>query len=193
MRYVASGRVDGGKLRIFHRRELLEALTQWRDCRVTVTVERQHAHRSSLQNAYYWSVVVQRVRAALRDGKNGSRFIAAAVDDEMTHECLKAQFMDPELVRTGELRGFISEDGLTLGTTTTQLNKLQFGEYMDRIIDHAALHWDCYIPPPDPLWREHMEDDPDGGAGAVSGDRGRTTDPGEGSERSGGDEGRTER
>lgn len=174
MRYVATGHVGGGTLHVFHRREMLDALKQWRDCRVTVTIEKQHATRSDPQNRYYWSVVVQRVRAALRDGKAGSRFIAAAVDDEMTHECLKAQFMDPELVRTGELRGFISEDGLTLGTSTTQLNKLQFAEYLDRIIDHAAMHWDCYCPPPDPLWREHTEDESDDAAGAatVSGDRG---------------------
>lgn len=177
MRYVVNGRITEGRLQLFNRQDMLDTLRQWRNCRVTVTIEKQHAHRSPLQNAYYWSVVVQRVRAALREGKGGDRFIAAGVDDDMTHECLKAQFMDPELVRTGEIRGFISEDGLTLGTSTAQLNKLQFGDYMERIMDHAALHWDCYCPPPDPLWREHAameEDETDGGAGAetVSGDRG---------------------
>jgi hypothetical protein len=33
---------------------------------------------------------------------------------------------------------------LTLGTTTTELDKLQFADYLDRIVDHAALHWDCH-------------------------------------------------
>lgn len=169
MRYVTNGKMEGGKLHVYNRREMGEALLHWRDCLVTITVEKQHATRSKPQNDYYWSVVVQRIRVALRDGKAGSRFIAAARDDDMTHECLKAQFMDPELVRTGELRGFISEDGLTLGTTTTELNRLQFCEYLDRIVDHAALHWDCYIPPPDPLWRDHAaldaeEEGPDAAA-----------------------------
>lgn len=175
MRYVATGRVVAGVLHVFHRLEMLDALKRWRDCRVTVTIEKQHATRSPLQNGYYWSVVVSRVRAALRDGKGGNRYIAAGTDDDLTHECLKAQFMDPELVRTGQIRGWISEDGLTLGTSTTQLDKLQFGDYMDRIIDHAALHWDCYCPPPDPLWREHMEEDEiddTGGPAPASGDRG---------------------
>lgn len=167
MRCVTNGKIEGGKLHVFNRHEMADALLHWKDCPVTITVEKQHAIRSRPQNDYYWSVVVQRIRVALRDGKAGSRFIAAAIDDDMTHECLKAQFMDPELVRTGVLRGFISEEGLTLGTSTRQLNKLQFMDYLDRIIDHAALHWDCYIPPPDPLWREHtaLDDEEDEGNG----------------------------
>lgn len=120
--------------------------------RVRVTVERLHATRSEAQNDYYWSVVVKRVQAAFK-----SRQLAAGEHPDVTHEVLKAQFMDPELVRSGEIRGFISDSGLTLGTHTTDLNKLQFIEYLDRIVDQAAANWDCYIPPPDPLWREHIE------------------------------------
>jgi hypothetical protein len=170
MRYVGNGKIEGGKLHVFNRHEMADSLLHWRDCHVTITVEKQHATRSKPQNDYYWSVVVQRIRVALRDGKAGSRYIAAAVDDHMTHECLKAQFMDPELVRTGKLRGFISEEGLTLGTTTTELNKLQFMDYLDRIIDHSALHWSCYVPPPDPLWREHtaLDDEEEGNGDAAA-------------------------
>lgn len=149
-RYVASGRVEHGQLHIRAMRKMEHALMAWRDCEVTVTVEKVHATRSKPQNDYYWSVVVARVREAFR--KKG---IDAYRDPKLTHEVLKSQFMDPELVRLGKIRGFLSDTGLLLGTSTTELNKLQFIEYLDRIIDHAAQYWDTYIPPPDPLWREH--------------------------------------
>jgi hypothetical protein len=152
VRYVGTGKIEGGHLHAFHKREMTEALLTWKDCLVTITIERLHATRSKLQNDYYWGVVIPRLCETFRKRK-----LPQGNDPDLMHESLKAQFMDPELVRTGLLRGFISEGGLTLGTSTTQLSKLQFMDYLERIVDHAALHWDTYIPPPDPLWREHAE------------------------------------
>ena len=109
--YVANGKMEGGKLHVFNRREMAEALLHWKDCHVTITVEKQHATRSKPQNDYYWSVVVQRIRVSPARWARGLTVHRGSADDDMTHECLKAQFMDPELVRTGVLRGWISEDG----------------------------------------------------------------------------------
>ncbi len=145
--YVANGRVKSGELRIAAPDKMAAAIKRWRDCPVKI-----HATRSRPQNDYYWSVVIARVQAVFK-----ARDISAGNDPDVTNEVLKAQFMDPELVRTGQIPGYLSDTGLTLGTHTRDLNKLQFIEYLERVVDHAAEHWDTYIPPPDKLWREHAE------------------------------------
>lgn len=153
--YTGTGRILKGDLRV-NTKAMHDAVARRRDCLVRITLEKLYATRSLPQNDYYWAVVIKRIRHAFK-----KRDVDAWKDSEVTHEVLKAQFMDPELVRTGQIRGYISETGLTIGTHTPDLNKLQFIEYLERIVDHAALHWDTYIPPPDPLWREHAEQEGD--------------------------------
>lgn len=161
MIYTGTGRIQAGELRA-DVTAMQTAVKRRKDCRVRITVEKLHATRSIKQNDYYWSVVTKRVatafkKQAIASGENPSRWD----DPDLVHEVLKATFMDPELVRSGEIRGFISDTGLTLGTHTPDLNKLQFIEYLERIVDHAATAWDCYIPPPDPLWKQHAEQEGD--------------------------------
>lgn len=151
-RVVASVRLEGGKITVRNRRQFDEALAQLQDCNGTLTFERSHATRSKAQNDYYYAVVVPRIQTKFK-----SLGLMAGRDTEATHEALKAQFMDPALVESGAIRGFISDSGLTLGTSTSDLNKLEFIEYLERIVMHAAAHWDCYIPDPDPQWREKAE------------------------------------
>lgn len=149
---VTTAKVTRGKLHVRNWNRVQERLEHSKDGEYVIRIQRKHAIRSKALNAYYWSVVIARVQRAFKEKQ-----IDAGDDPEVTHEVLKAQFMDPELVRTGDIRGFISDTGLTLGTHTPDLNTLQFIEYLDRIVDHAAEYWDCYIPPPDPMWREHAE------------------------------------
>lgn len=149
--YTGVGRIAKGELRV-DTKAMAAIVARRRDCRVRLTLEKLYATRSLPQNDYYWSVVVRRVQAAFK--KKG---IEAGRDPYVTHEILKSQFMDPELVRTGQIRGFLSDTGLLIGTHTPDLNKLQFIDYLERIVDHAATAWDTYIPPPDPLWRQHAE------------------------------------
>lgn len=150
-RYAGTGRIEGGVLRL-HKMKAFEEYCRHRDdCNVEFTLEKLHAHRSKRQNDYYWSVVVARVKDAFIKRKA----LAASASNDLVHEILKSQFMDSELVRRGRLVGYISDTGLTLGTSTTSLNKLEFIEYLERIVDHAATAWDCYIPPPDPFWKEN--------------------------------------
>lgn len=150
--YCSTGHIKDGQLYIRSKRQMDDEIRQWKDGEVTITVERAHAHRSNAQNAYMWSVVIPRIQDAFK--KKG---IAAGEDPNVTNEVLKAQFMDPGLVSKGRIRGFLSDTGLLIGTHTADLNKLEFIEYLERIVDHAAANWDCYIPPPDPNWREQAE------------------------------------
>lgn len=155
--YTGVGRICKGEL-LVDASAMKAAVFRRRDCRVRLTLEKLSATRSPQHNDYYWAVVVARVQAAFKKkavetGEDPARWD----DDELVHDVLKSTFMDPELVRAGKIRGFVSDTGLTIGTHTPDLNKLEFIEYLERIVDHAATAWDCYIPPPDPLWRQHAE------------------------------------
>lgn len=155
-RLVASAHVKGGKFFLRNRRQFDQIVKTWSDGEYTATFEKAHATRTRAQNDYYWAVVVPRIAATFKELR-----LLAGEDPKTTHEVLKSQFMDPELIRTGKIRGFISDTGLCIGTSTKDLNRLQFIDYLERISDHAAEYWKTYIPPPDPLWREHAEQEGD--------------------------------
>lgn len=150
MKQVQSkGRISRGKLHISNRREFDAALASFRDCPVFVTVERMHATRSKAQNDYYWSVVVARIAGAW------SAKLERPVSQEEAHEILKAQFLPHDKAAKGENGTLMN--GLVIGGTTTKLNKLEFIEYLELIVGWAAEKWECFIPDPDPEWRQHAE------------------------------------
>lgn len=166
--YCSTGHVKDGLLYIRSKRQMDTEIKSWKDGEVLITVERAHAHRSQAQNAFYWSVVIPRIQGAF--AKKG---IEAGERPDVTNEVLKAQFMDPGLVSKGRIRGFLSDTGLLIGTHTSDLNKLEFIEYLERIVDHAATAWDTYIPPPDPNWREQAERTPDDPQDTMRREKGR--------------------
>jgi hypothetical protein len=149
MQLATIGRVESGKLFISSRRDFDQAIARWKDCRVSVVVERLHATRSKAQNDYYWSVVVARIAG------HWAAKLKRNVSLEEAHELLKAQFLPHEDAAAGRNGTLIN--GLVIGGTTTKLNKLQFIEYLEAIVGWAAEKWDVYIKDPDPLWRQHAE------------------------------------
>lgn len=152
--FCTTGRVEGGQLYMRNKREMQDELRSWKPGEVLITIERAHAHRSAAQNRYYFGVVIPRIQEAFKQ-----KGIEAGERPDVTNEVLKAQFMDPQLVSRGRIRGFISDTGLLIGTHTSDLNKLEFIEFLERVVEHAATAWDCYVPPPDPNWREQAERD----------------------------------
>ena len=91
--------------------------------------------RSLLQNSYYWAAVVPLVHEGLRDMGND-------VSLQETHDFLKARFNYKEIVNqvTGEV--------LNVPLSTTELNKEQFGIYIERITQFAAEYLNVTIPAP---------------------------------------------
>lgn len=166
--FCTTGRIDKGQLYMRNKKAMESELKRWKPGEVVITIERAHAHRSTAQNAYYYGVVIPRIQDAFTKKR-----IEAGKRPDVTSEVLKAQFMDPELVRRGRIRGFLSDTGLLIGTHTSDLNKLEFIEYLERIAEHAAANWDCYIPPPDPNWREQAERDPDDPRDTMRREKGR--------------------
>lgn len=132
--FVTTGRIEAGALRIRNKREMKQALSHWRDGDVTVTVERKHATRSLPQNAWYWGVIVELI----------SEHTGYTPDE--VHDVLKAKFIPKKLAicdSNGEVK-----DELVIGGTTTQLNKIQFGEYCEAIRQWAAEDLGVVIPDP---------------------------------------------
>jgi len=131
---IATGRVERGKLRIRNAERVSRELKAWRECDVTITIAKRRATRSLAQNALYWSVYV-----ALLSEHTGY------TPDEI-HALLKARFLPKTLALCDE-HGEIREE-FEIGTTTTALNKLEFGEFLRSIQQWAAEELGVVIPDP---------------------------------------------
>lgn len=110
-----------------------------RDGPYTVTIERRHATRSLLQNAYYFGVILP----ALAD------YTGYTVDE--LHEYCKGRF-NPKQVIVANAHGEIIDEQ-RIGLSTTTLNRLTFGEYCESIRQWAARDLGVVIPDPDPDWK----------------------------------------
>ena len=134
----AAGRIAGGKLTIRNRREFDRLIGSWRDCPVTLTVERAHATRSKAQNDYYHAVVVGRI-------------LASGKVTRLQPRLLKRSFAHHS--RVEGLNGTLI-NGLVIAGSTKGLNKLQFIEYLEAIVGWAAREMGYLYPRSDPLWSE---------------------------------------
>ena len=133
---VASAAVRDGKLFIHNRRSFDQQIAQMKEgWEVEVAVKRRRATRSLQQNAYYWGVVVELI----------SEHTGYTPDE--THDALKALFIPKRLaVQNGN--GVICNE-IVIGGSTRQMNKLEFGDYMESIRRWAAETLDVVIPDPD--------------------------------------------
>lgn len=124
---------DEGKLTIHNRIAVEEWAMQNPGRNILVKFEKRGSKRSHPQNAYYWSCVVHSVMMGLRE-------IGYSLSKDETHFFLKQKF-NPVLVP--------NKDGLAieLPGTTTQLNKIEFSEYVERIAQFAAEYLNIEIPP----------------------------------------------
>lgn len=130
---VLPARLESGVMKLNAKR-LAQLLRGRRDCDLELVIERKHATRSAAQNSYYWGVVV-----GLLSEHTGY------TPDEI-HEILKAKFLPKKLAVTdgnGEIRG-----EFVIGGTTTRLNKIEFGEFVEAVRRWAAEDLGVVIPDP---------------------------------------------
>lgn len=124
MEHVATGFVKDGILMVRNKARLDACVKSWRDCEVTITVEKKHATRSLEQNAAYWAAIVK----PLSDH--------TGYQPDEIHDILKAKFLPKKLAlldRNGDVL-----DEYVIGGTTTTLDKIQFGEFIRDIQVWAA-------------------------------------------------------
>lgn len=124
---------DEGKLTIHNKIAVEEWASQNPGRNVLIKFEKRGSKRSHPQNAYYWSCVVQSVMMGLRE-------IGYSLSKEETHFFLKSKFNPVQIPGNG---GLVIE----VPGTTTQLNKIEFSEYIERISQFAAEYLNVVIPP----------------------------------------------
>lgn len=135
---IVPGRLHRGEVQI-NTPHLKRLLRGRHDCELSIIIERQHATRSIAQNRMYFGVYC----AVLSEHTGYSK--------EEVHEVLKAKFLPKKLALADE-HGEVKEEFI-VGTTTTRLTKIQFGEYLEKIQQWAAEELGVVIPDPphDPL------------------------------------------
>jgi hypothetical protein len=122
---VFHGYVKDGKLNLNGRGRFDLFIGTLNGKKVQVTVKPYRARRSEQQNAYYWGAVLK----VISDH--------TGYDCEDLHNHFKAHFLKRHV---GNLTSFRS---------TTELNKVEFGEYLDKIIRFASERLDVRVPTPD--------------------------------------------
>lgn len=125
---------ESGVLTISNRDRLTDWCKQNRGKQVKIKFERKSAKRSLPQNDYYHAVVVETVREGFYD-------IGYHMNHDQTHEFIKRNFNPVEIP---------NKDGVLIEMpgSTTELNKVEFGEFIERIAQWAAEYLGVAIPAP---------------------------------------------
>jgi len=122
--YVFTARIEEGRLKVGLRvlEAMREALMHWQRCPVTITVEKQHAIRSLDANALYWVGYVN----PLAD--------YTGYTPKEVHAYLKRRFLPKQRIEIVDKRtGVVVDEQDLEQLTTTTLNQIEFGEYLDEI------------------------------------------------------------
>lgn len=129
------GFIQHGKLHLSNRKRFSDDCRQFKDCDVEIIIKKK-GKRSSQANRYYWGCVVEEIRLNMLD--RGYRYEA-----ETIHEFLKGKFNFEVVVieATGER--------IDIPSTTTDMNKDEFYEYVERVREWAAISLELNIPDPE--------------------------------------------
>ena len=132
MKHVFHGYMERGKLKC-------SAFVEWLAApgreSVTIIASDTKPKRSSPANRYNWSVVVELIYLALKD-------TGWEVNREGTHELLRVRFLseDKPIGNDGEF--------VTRVKSTTELDSVEFGTYIERCKQFAAEYLNTVIPEP---------------------------------------------
>lgn len=122
---VLSGRVEGGKMHLRNRRKFEATISRWKDCEITVTIEKAHATRSLEQNAMYWAGYVNPL----------AEF--TGYSPKWMHAYLKKRCLPAKKMLIQDKNGVVVEEADLEALTTTTLNKVEFSEYLHEIEEFA--------------------------------------------------------
>jgi hypothetical protein len=124
-----------GILTIPNRKRLQQDLKAFSGSNVEIIIKKR-GRRSSQANRFYWGCVIKEIQIRLNELGND-------LSPEDVHDILKYKFNKANLIGEG---GEVID---SLGLTTTDMNKEQFGIYLDKIIEWAASFLSITIPLPD--------------------------------------------
>lgn len=135
MKVEQYGYIKNGELILNNRKRFLSEVKSLPDCDVVITVKKQ-GKRSTQSNRYYWGVLIAEIRHEfLRRGMRHT--------PEEIHEALKLKFNAHK-----EIDHDSGEVLLEIGQSTTEMNKEEFGQYLDAIIEWCSTSLEIVIPLP---------------------------------------------
>jgi hypothetical protein len=130
---VLVGHLRAGKV-LFSQKALAQLLRGRQDCPVEITIERKHATRSGAQNRMYWGFYVHLI----------SEHTGYTPDE--VHDLLKTKFL-PKKLAVADQHGEVTDE-FVVGGSTAKLNKIEFGEYLERIQIWATETLGVVVPDP---------------------------------------------
>lgn len=130
------GHISQGKLHIHHRQKFIDSFQTWSDCRVIVRVEKIYKKRSTRENAYYWSCIINEFKKGYEDTTGET------ISAEQAHEILKTELNYKELINdlTGEV--------IKVGRDTKSLTTTEFEEYLEKCRRFILEWFNIIVPMP---------------------------------------------
>lgn len=140
-----TGRIDDdGKLILLDKELLTDWIIQHPGKNIEIEIKLKRKQRTLLQNAYYHGVVVAKVHEALRD-------LGHDVDEEETHELLKAKFNSMQIVN-GD--GVVEE----IPRSTKGMDTIDMMVFIEKIQRWAAEYLGITIPNPNEQLKIDIKD-----------------------------------
>jgi hypothetical protein len=127
--------IESGKLKIIHRDRFTKAITELKDGRYVLSLEKSYRKRSNPQNAVIWGYVYPMILDGLTDaGFDG-------MDIEKVHDLMKLKFLKTQIV---------NKDGEVLETikSTTSLTTIEMMQYLSDLQQFGAEYLNIVIPDP---------------------------------------------
>lgn len=119
------GRIKNGVIEV--QRFFKDEIKKWEGNEVEIN--KSTKSRTSQQNRYYWGVVLKIVSQE------------TGFTPEEAHEVYKKKFLTYQKAHKGKLYDFTK--------STTDLKTSEFGEYLDKVINHAQTELNLIIPAPE--------------------------------------------
>src|SRR3990167_1276457 len=137
LRFISKGKLKNGKLILDNPRWFRTCLLKYDDTeKIRIVVEKERGARSKRANNYYWGVVLPLIAAHIGE------------TSEDLHEIFKSKYLRKKRVwRGGEI---------TILQSTTKLNSIEFGEYIERVIQEGA-ELGVVVPFADKEYRVHEQ------------------------------------
>lgn len=135
MKVIISTKVVNGVV-TRNRKILKETIGQFNDKEITITIEKKKKKRSTLQNSFYWGVVIQIFQAAIYEQWGEKHSI------NEVHEFLKQNLHFSEKVNesTGEI--------IRLAKSTTTDSTTDFMGYLEEISKFGKEWFNVDVPEP---------------------------------------------
>lgn len=125
--------ISNGKLSITNRKRFDQDISSLKDGPYEILIRRKN-RRSNPQNNYYHGIVITEIRIRLTE-------LGHRIEDEQVHELLKAKFLSvPISNESGEVE--------YIPGSTAGLNKEEFSQYLEKVIEWAAEFLGIEIPEP---------------------------------------------